>query len=176
MRIDELTRAATFSECRVYRQMETNMPHSNFIVIVGCGRLGGSLANRLSATGNRLVVIDRKEAAFDKLSTEFSGFRIAGDASELGVLRQAHTDDADFLFATTREDNVNLMVAQIARTVFKVPRVIARVYDPFRENIYSEFGIDTISPIKLSAQAFLDLLVDDPDPKGNNNANHHHRG
>jgi len=131
------------------------MADSNYIVIVGCGRLGGMLANRLSAIGNQLVVIDRREAAFDKLSTEFSGFRITGDASELDVLRQAHTDQADYLFAITTQDNVNLMVAQIARKIFDVPKVIARVYDPARETIYREFGIETISPTKLSAEAFM---------------------
>lgn len=131
------------------------MAESYYIVIVGCGRLGGMLANRLSATGNQLVVIDRREAAFDKLSTEFSGFRIVGDASELDILRQANTAKADYLFAITTQDNINLMVAQIARKIFDVPKVVARVYDPARETIYREFGIDTISPTKLSAEAFL---------------------
>jgi trk system potassium uptake protein len=134
---------------------------SKYIVIVGCGRLGGMLANQLSATGNRLVVVDRREAAFDKLSTEFSGFHVLGDASELAVLREAHSSQADYLFAITTQDNINLMVAQIAKKVFKVPKVIARVYDPARETIYREFGIDTISPTKLSSDAFMDLI--DPD-------------
>ena len=134
------------------------MARSHFIVIVGCGRLGGMLANRLSASGNQLVVIDRSESKFDKLSTDFSGFKIVGDAVELNVLRQAKVEKADFLFATTTEDNVNLMVAQVAKNVFNVPRVIARVFDPARESIYSEFGIDTISPTNLSAEAFMKLL------------------
>jgi trk system potassium uptake protein len=134
------------------------MSQSHYIVIVGCGRLGGMLANRLSALGNQLVIIDRAEGKFDKLSTDFSGFKIVGDASELHVLRQAHVEKADFLFATTTEDNVNLMVAQVARAVFKVPHVIARVFDPTRETIYSEFGVDTISPTNLSAEAFMKLL------------------
>lgn len=132
--------------------------HSHYIVIVGCGRLGSTLANNLSAQGNRLVVIDQKEAAFDKLSTEFSGYQIVGDAVELSILRQAKPDKADYLFATTTQDNINLMVAQVAKVVFKVPKVVARVYDPARETIYGEFGIETISPTQLSVEAFMQIL------------------
>jgi trk system potassium uptake protein TrkA len=134
------------------------MARSSYIVIIGCGRLGGSLANTLSAAGHRLVVIDHREVAFDKLLVEFSGFKILGDASEINVLRQAHIEQADYLFATTTTDNINLMVAQIAREVFHVPRVVARVYDPAREALYRQFGIDTISPTKLTAAAFLQTL------------------
>lgn len=131
---------------------------SQYIIIVGCGRLGGSLANQLSRAGHQIVVIDRREGAFDKLSADFSGFRIMGDASEIDVLRQAHIEQATYLFAATTQDNLNLMVAQIAKTLFHVPYVVARVFDPLREQIYSEFGIETVSPVKLSAQAFLNAL------------------
>jgi len=125
------------------------------IVIVGCGRLGGALANQLSLSGNEVIVIDRKEKAFEKLSAEFSGYRIQGDATEMGILKEARLDKADCLFATTTSDNINLMVAQVARTLFEIPRVVARVFDPNRESIYASFGIETISPTKLSADAFL---------------------
>ncbi|MFW5748831.1 MAG: potassium channel family protein [Chloroflexota bacterium] len=135
------------------------MTQSHYIVVVGSGRLGATLANRLSARGHQLVVIDRAERKFDNLSTEFSGFKIVGDASELSVLRRAHLEKADHLFAVTTEDNINLMVAQIARQVFNVPHVVARVFDPAREAIYGEFGVDTISPTKLSAEAFVNTIV-----------------
>lgn len=134
------------------------MPQSQHIVIVGCGRLGGALANRLSKSGHRIVVIDQKEAAFDKLANDFSGYKLIGDAVELHVLREARIDLADYLFATTTSDNTNLMVAQVARTVFNVPRVVARVFDPPREEIYRGFGIETISPTVLSTEAFLKVL------------------
>ncbi|MGQ9908718.1 MAG: potassium channel family protein [Candidatus Flexifilum sp.] len=134
------------------------MAQSQHIVIVGCGRLGGALANRLSKSGHRIVVIDQKEAAFDKLSNDFSGYKLIGDAVELHVLREARVDLADYLFATTTSDNTNLMVAQVARTVFNVPRVVARVFDPPREEIYRGFGIETISPTVLSTEAFLKVL------------------
>jgi trk system potassium uptake protein TrkA len=129
-----------------------------YIIIVGYGRLGSLLANRLSSQGSSVVVIDKKETAFDKLSLEFSGFKIVGDAAELDVLRQAKIDKADCLLAVTNQDNLNLMVAQVARNIFHVPKVMARVFDPAREAVYRQFGIETISPTKLSADAFLNAL------------------
>jgi trk system potassium uptake protein TrkA len=104
------------------------------------------------------VVIDQKEVAFDNLSAEFSGFRLVGDAAELAVLYQAKADKADCFLATTQHDNINLMVAQVAKVVFKVPRVMARIFNPAREPVYRQFGIETISPTKLSAELFLKVL------------------
>lgn len=131
---------------------------SKQIVIVGCGRLGSSLANELSADGHRVVVIDHRERAFDKLSAAFSGFKIVGDAVEWQTLETADIEKADCLFATTTADNINLMVAQVAKVMFDVSLVVARVYDPQREAVYSEFGVETISPTKLSAHAFHHLV------------------
>lgn len=136
------------------------MGSSRYVVIVGCGRLGSLLANQLSGLGSSIVVIDRDERAFEDLSTEFSGFRVTGDAAELAVLRQARIDKAECVLAITSYDNLNVMVAQVARTVFGVPKVIARVSDPSREAVYREFGIETICPTNLSAAAFLNALRD----------------
>lgn len=133
-------------------------PPYEYIIIVGYGRLGSLLAGRLSSLGCSVVVIDHKETAFDKVALGFSGFKITGDAAELDVLRQAKIDKADCLLAVTNQDNLNLMVAQVAKTVFQVPKVMARVYDPAREAVYSQFGIETISPTRLSADAFLTAL------------------
>lgn len=138
------------------------MPPYQDIIIVGCGRLGATLANQLSGLGSSVVVIDHDEAAFQYLSTQFSGFQIVGNAAELAVLHQAKIEGADCLLAVTRCDNVNLMVAQVARTVFQVPKVVARVYDPNREQVYRQFGIDTISPTRLTADVFLDVLRGEP--------------
>jgi trk system potassium uptake protein TrkA len=139
------------------------MPAYQYIIIVGCGRLGSILANHLSRRGSSVVVVDRDIAAFDQLSTEFSGFRVTGDAAELAVLRQAKIEKADCLLAVTRHDNVNLMVAQVASEVFQVPKVVARVFDPSREAVYGEFGIETICPTSLSAEGFLGALRDRPE-------------
>jgi len=130
-----------------------------FVVIVGCGRLGSHLANTLSRAGHSVVTIDRDEGAFSKLSPDYSGFRVEGDAAELAVLKQAKVDEADLLIATTLDDNVNLMVAQVARSEFSVPRVLARVFEPRREEIYQRLSIETICPTTVSAELFLEAIA-----------------
>jgi trk system potassium uptake protein TrkA len=132
-----------------------------YIVVVGCGRLGSMLANQLSTRGSSVVVIDRDPAAFQNLSTDFSGFQVLGEAVELSVLRRAKVDKADCLLAVTRHDNVNVMVAQVAKAIYDVPKVMARVFDPQREQLYRQFGIETICPTKLSADVFLSALERD---------------
>ena len=134
-----------------------------YVLAVGCGRLGSILANRLSSLGSNVVVVDRDEDAFKNLSTEFSGFTVTGDAAELAVLRSARIHRADCLLAVTRHDNVNLMVAQVASTVFQVSRVIARVTDPARERVFRQFGVETLCPTNLSAETLLGALQNQPE-------------
>jgi len=138
---------------------ETKVKNSRYIVIVGCGRLGSHLANQLSRDGNSVVVIDRDEATFNDLSSDFSGFRIEGDATQRAVLQEAKLKKADILIATTHEDNVNLMVAQVALKIFGVPHVLARVFDPKREEVYAQLGVDTICPTSVAADMFLQAVV-----------------
>jgi len=128
-------------------------PKQLYVVIVGCGRLGSYVANKMSARGDRVVVIDSVEEAFEALSHEFSGYRIGGDATEFRVLQEARTSKADLLVAVTYDDNVNLMVAQVAKKVFKVPNVMVRVNDPAREQVYRDMGIDTICPSIVTGDA-----------------------
>lgn len=134
-----------------------------FIIIVGCGRLGSYLANRLSHDGHSVVVVDNDESAFELLSDEYSGFKVEGDATELAVLKEAKLDEADWLIATTREDNINLMAAQIAKEVFHVKRVIARDFEPERETIYRELDIETVCPTTIAGDAVLESLFESPD-------------
>ncbi len=134
------------------------MAKSLFIVIVGCGRLGSHLANGLSAQGHGVVVIDLRPEAFAALDAQFSGFKLVGDAVESEILRQARLDKADLLLAVAEEDNVNLMVAQVGQKVFAVPRVMARVADPAREEAYRQFGIQTVCPTTLAGEALLETL------------------
>ena len=136
------------------------MRNSLYIVIVGCGRLGSHLANHLSRAGNSVVVIDRHERTFNDLSPDFSGFRVHGEATQMAVLKQAKINRADVLIATTHEDNVNLMVAQVAREIFGVPHVLARVFDPKREEVYAQLGIDTVCPTSVAAEIFLRAVYD----------------
>lgn len=125
------------------------------IIIVGCGRYGSLLANRLSSLGHDVVIVDRDENAFKGLSAEFSGFTIVGDASELSVLKMAKMDEAECLLSMCDEDTLNLMVTQMAKNIFGVPKVIARVYKPSYEATFRKYDIEIISPIQLSLEALL---------------------
>jgi trk system potassium uptake protein TrkA len=129
-----------------------------YIVIVGCGRYGSLLASELSGLGHSLVVIDHDESAFKGLSPQFSGYTILGNGSELAVLQQAKIDKADCVLAMCNEDTLNLMVSQIAKDVFAVPKVIARVYKPSYAPIFRKFGIEIINPIELALSAFMEAL------------------
>jgi trk/ktr system potassium uptake protein len=142
------------------------MKNSLFIVIVGCGRLGSHLANQLSRVGHSVVVIDAEEATFNDLSSDFSGFRVQGDATQMAVLREAKLKRADVLFASTHDDNVNLMVAQVARKVFQVPHVLARVFDPRRQQVFDRLGIETICPTSVAAEMFLLSVASDRAARG----------
>jgi trk system potassium uptake protein len=126
-----------------------------YIILVGCGRLGSLLANRFSLKGHSLVVIDLLPEAFEQLSSDFSGFTIEGDATELAVLTKAKIDRADAVFTVTSNDNINLMVAQIAKDIYKVPTVMARVFDPKREVVYNNLNIRTLCPTLLAADEFV---------------------
>lgn len=133
---------------------------SLYVLVVGCGRLGSHLAILLSTRGHDVVVVDRDERSFARLPAEdFSGFRIEGDASEPAVLRRAEITRADLLIAATHDDNVNLMVALVARRVFGVAHVMARVYDPVRERLYHELGVETVCPTSIAGEAFLSLVA-----------------
>ncbi|MCJ7812849.1 TrkA family potassium uptake protein [bacterium] len=130
------------------------------IVIVGCGRLGSFLANQLSAKGHNLIVIDNDPDAFDNLSTEFSGFRLEGDATEFGILDKAKIAQANILIATTSDDNINLMVAQVARKICNVPHVVARVFNPKKQAAFQEMGIETVCPTFIAGEVLLDTIAE----------------
>jgi len=134
-------------------------PKHMFIIIVGCGRLGSYLANRLSQAGHSVVAIDLNDAAFESLSPEFSGFRLEGDATEFAVLREAEIADADMVIVTTQSDNINLLVSQVAKKLFGVPRVVARVFEPERQRTYRDLGIDTVCPVTMVGDDVLTGLL-----------------
>ena len=131
---------------------------SDYTIIVGCGRLGANLANTLSDEDGNVLVIDKDKDAFRKLSPSFGGLTMAGDATDFDVLQEAQMSKAGVVVAVTNNDNINIMVAQIAREIFKIQRVIARLYDPDRECVYREFDIDTICPAVLSAKEIDKIL------------------
>lgn len=135
---------------------------SEYILIVGCGRLGAYLATRLSADGHSVVVIDLDESRFAALGVEFGGFRVEADATEVSTLRQAKAGKADRLIAVTGDDNINLAVAQTASRLFDIPSVTARVSDPRKEGIFAEFGINTVCPLTLAGDVLIDQIANPP--------------
>jgi len=131
---------------------------SSFAVIVGCGTLGASIANMLSDAGKGVVIIDNNPDAFSKLSDSFGGITIEGSSADIAILDEANLSAAAVLIAVTGSDNANIMAAQIAKELYGVKKVIARLYDPQREAVYREFGISTISPVVLSTREVSIIL------------------
>lgn len=130
----------------------------DYTIVVGCGRLGANLSNSLSDKGGNVLIIDKNKDAFRKLSPSFGGIFITGDAMDLDILQEAQMGRAGVVLAVTNNDNINIMAAQIARELFHIKRVIARLYDPERECVYREFGIDTICPAVLSVKEIDKIL------------------
>ncbi len=129
------------------------------ILIVGCGGVGSHLARVLDQLGYDISVLDRDPASFDLLDPAFSGITVTGVPIDMDALRQSGIEGCDAVVAVTHDDNVNLMVAQLAQDIFHVPRVIARVYDAQRKEVFSEFGIKAISPTNITVEAVVSLLT-----------------
>ncbi len=113
---------------------------------MGCGRVGGRLAGLLDADGHEVTILDTDSYSFRRLPPGFKGTALAGDGIDQEVLKRAGIEKADAFVAATQGDNRNIMVAQIAKHIFNVPKAICRIYDPLREELYSILGIETISP------------------------------
>ena len=132
------------------------------VVILGCGRVGATLALMLEADGHSVAIVDRDREAFRRLGRNFRGKTVLGIGIDEDVLRKAGIERAGAFAATTSGDNSNIMSAQIAKVKYKVARVIARIYDPLRAEAYKELGIDTISPTLLGAGLCLDFILERP--------------
>ncbi len=129
------------------------------VVILGCGRVGSTLATMLDRSGHTVAVIDQSSDSFQRLSPEFGGETIVGNGVDEDVMIRAGIKDADAFVAATNGDNRNIMASQIAKEIFKVKKVMCRIYDPIREQTYHELGLDTISPTTIGAQMFFDALL-----------------
>lgn len=130
------------------------------IVILGCGRVGSTLARQLSLDGHSVVIIDLTKDAFRRLGTKFQGQRVVGTGLELETLRKAGAAEADVFIAVTQGDNTNIMAAQVAREVFSIDQVIARIYDPIRAQAYRDLGINTLCTTTLAAAVIRSSLQD----------------
>ncbi len=138
--------------------MENKSKHLH-IVIVGCGRLGSRLASLLSVEGHFIYVVDKNSDSFLRLGSQFKGHMICGTAIDEDVLKEAGIERADVFVAATNGDNTNIMVAQIAAKRFKVPRVIARIYDPKREQVFRLLGLETICTTALMSEIVKEAIV-----------------
>ena len=131
-----------------------------YAIIVGCGRVGSELAKLLSGEGHNVVIIDRSRDALGRLGESFNGLSLVGNGFDLELLKQAGIEKADAFCAVTNGDNTNLICAQVAKKIFKVPKVFARVYDPQRAHIYTALGLDIISGTMLFAAMLRDKIIE----------------
>ncbi|MEI8349435.1 MAG: TrkA family potassium uptake protein [Candidatus Omnitrophota bacterium] len=131
-----------------------------YIIIVGCGRVGSELAKLLSNEGHDVVVIDENHSSFERLGSAFNGLTLVGNGFDQALLCQAGIEKADAFCAVTNGDNTNLISAQVAKKIFKVPKVIARVYDPQRAHIYTALGLNIISGTILFASMLRDKIIE----------------
>jgi trk/ktr system potassium uptake protein len=129
------------------------------VVIVGCGRVGSSLANDLLSEGHTVAIIDRRAEAFSRLDSEFAGQSIVGIGFDREVLVSAGIERADAVAAVTSGDNSNILVARVARETFNIERVVARIYDPRRAAIYQRLGISTVATVSWTTTQVLRRLL-----------------
>jgi trk system potassium uptake protein len=128
------------------------------VVIMGCGRVGARVAETLSNDGHEVTIIDVRADAFRRLPSGFKGKRHVGNGIDSDVLARIGLGDADVFIAATQGDNRNVMATQMAKHIFGVPRTLCRVYDPIREEMYRELGLETISPTIVGANLFVEKL------------------
>ncbi|MCC7365089.1 MAG: TrkA family potassium uptake protein [Dehalococcoidia bacterium] len=129
------------------------------ILIMGCGRLGARLAGTLDAQGHDVTVLDINQSAFRRLPEGFRGRRAVGNGMDGPALERAGIQDVEAFFAVTQGDNRNYFASQLAREVYGVKRVLCRIYDPVREQIFREMGLETFSPTSIGAQIMADMLL-----------------
>lgn len=129
------------------------------ILIVGCGRLGSRLAEILDHQGHDIAVVDHQEENLKKLEDSFGGITFAGNPIDLQVLRNAGIESCDAVAAATPDDNLNITVCQIAKKIFGIDNVVARIADPAREEIFSTLGLRSICHTNLACDALVSALT-----------------
>ncbi len=129
------------------------------VVIMGCGRVGSELATTLDREGHDVRIMDLDEYRFTRyLPESFGGRKITGNGMDQDALRRAGIEEADAFVAVTQGDNRNVMAAQIAKHIFHVAKVVCRIYDPLRRDLYETLGLEAISPTTVFAQLLKDKL------------------
>jgi trk system potassium uptake protein TrkA len=125
---------------------------------MGCGRVGAQLAAMLDKEGHQVTALDIDAYSFRRLPPEFGGTALIGNGVDEEALKKAGIEEADAFVAVTQGDNRNVMASQIAKHIFKVPKVVCRIYDPLRRDIYSLLGLEAISPTTVFAQMLKEKL------------------
>ena len=128
------------------------------VVIMGCGRVGARLAGLLDAEGHLVTILDTDTYSFRRLVPDFGGTALLGNGINEESLKKAGIEEADAFVAVTQGDNRNVMAAQIAKHIFNVPKVICRIYDPIRRELYNTLGIEAFSPTTIFAQMLKERL------------------
>lgn len=128
------------------------------IIIIGCGKLGAGLADTLDNRGIEVAVVDREPSAFRRLGSSFRGKTVAGGGVERQTLLAAGIERADGLAAVTANDEVNVVAGRLARRLFHVPRVVARLFDPRNAELYRRLGIQAIAPVTWGVSRITELL------------------
>ena len=128
------------------------------VVIMGCGRVGARLAGLLDIEGHSVTILDTDAYSFRRLPPDFTGTALVGNGIEEETLKKAGIEEANVFVALTQGDNRNIMAAQIAKHIFNVPKVVCRIYDPLRRELFNSLGIEAFSPTTIFAQMLKEKL------------------
>jgi trk system potassium uptake protein TrkA len=134
-----------------------------YVVVMGCGRVGASLAGALTRIGHEVAIIDRDESAFQRLGAAFSGRKIVGMGFDRDVLARAGIEGADAFAAVSSGDNSNIISARLARETYGIERVVARIYDAKRAAVYERLGIPTVATVSWTTDRFMQSLIQQTD-------------
>lgn len=129
------------------------------VVIMGCGRVGAELAQALEQQGHTVAVVDQDPTAFRRLGSGFGGRRVSGVGFDQDTLREAGIEEAGAFAAVSSGDNSNIIAARVAREMFGIEHVAARIYDPKRAEVYQRLGIPTVATVRWTADQMLRRLL-----------------
>lgn len=127
----------------------------NKFIVIGSGRLGSSIATKMSELGEDVFIIDANDDAFRKLQETFSGYEVIGDATDLGTLERANIKQARTVVVTTESDNINLFIAHVCFYIYHVPHIFVRLNDTDKGQLLEGTDIEPIFPFNLSIHEFL---------------------
>lgn len=129
------------------------------IVIAGCGKVGSQFARIMSEEGHEISVVDSNSENFKLLGPNFNGVTVLGVPIDEDVLKEAGIQGADGFAAVTPDDNINMMACQIAKEIFRIPRIFARIQDPVKEQVFYQFGVQTVCPTNMAVEEFRALML-----------------